>query len=255
MAGTKKNVQKKQTADSGSARKGGGSTRAKTLPPQGPKRSGTPYFVLTILVLITIILVMFNKFKEKGDFFTGDFKGVELFDKKKDKKSSDNKTKIAKEEKTEKNNQTKTDEKKDLVMEENKTIQTRIYFLKLDEKTEKLYLASVKRKVHEKNHVKNAIEHLIKGPSGYEKGLGFVSAVSGSTRVRSVSISNGNAEIDFSGGIESGAAGEILLKRVRQIVYTVTEFKDVHSVSIRINGKRRKTIGSDGLFVGGALKR
>jgi len=79
--------------------------------------------------------------------------------------------------------------------------------------------------------------------------------VPASLRLRSVNIKGSTAEIDFSGEIEQSAAGEIVIKRVQQIVYTATQFDNVDSIVIMINGQRRKTLGSDGFSISGPLRR
>lgn len=74
-------------------------------------------------------------------------------------------------------------------------------------------------------------------------------------KIRNIDIKGKTAEIDFNSAIEEGAAGDILLKRIQQIVHTATQFDDVDSIIIKINGQRRKTIGGDGLSIGGPLRR
>ncbi len=255
MAETKKSVQKNTRTRAGKTGSGLPVSGAKSSGKMEPKRSGTPYFVLIILVLITVILVMFNKFREKGSFITGTFSGQEISDAKKRKPAA-----VKEISEAEKNTAGTVKEKKNEIVEQNKVpeseqISTKIYFLRLNETTEKLYLASVNRKVSKKDKVRDAIRSLIAGPTKYESGKGYVSAVPSSLGLRSVRIESGNAVIDFSGQIESGAAGEILLKRIKQIVYTATEFGDIGGITIHVNGRARKTIGADGLFIGGSLKR
>ncbi len=74
-------------------------------------------------------------------------------------------------------------------------------------------------------------------------------------RVRSVTVKHRIAEIDFNSAIEENAAGSILIGRLDQIVYTATELGGVDSVVIKINGRRRQFIGSDGLSIGGPMHR
>jgi spore germination protein GerM len=130
-----------------------------------------------------------------------------------------------------------------------------LYFLQFDEKTEKVYLKTVKRKLSDKQILLQTINQLIKGPSLYEEGKGYITAVPQNLRLRSVTINGKIAEIDFNNAIEEGATGDILLKRIQQIVYTATQFEDVDSIIIKIDGQRRKTIGGDGFSISGPLKR
>ena len=100
-----------------------------------------------------------------------------------------------------------------------------------------------------------ALKSLISGPTPYEEKRGFVSAVPSDMTVRSVYLRGRTAEIDFSPAIEHGAAGDILLKRIKQIVFTATQFNDVESIVIKINGKRKRSLGSDGFSISGPLRR
>ena len=99
------------------------------------------------------------------------------------------------------------------------------------------------------------LEQLIKGPTPYEQGKGYITAVPSHLKIRNIDIKGKTAEIDFNGVIEEGAAGDILLKRIQQIVNTATQFDNIDSIIIKINGQRRKTIGGDGLSIGGPLRR
>jgi spore germination protein GerM len=130
-----------------------------------------------------------------------------------------------------------------------------VYLLKLDEKTERIYLSPVKRTITDKDILATALENLIKGPTQREKDKGYITAVPAGLKIRGIVINGKTAEIDFSSAIEEGAAGEILLKRVQQIVYTSTQFDSVNSIIIKINGQRRKSMGSDGFSISGPLKR
>ncbi len=131
----------------------------------------------------------------------------------------------------------------------------RIYLVKLNEESDKMYLAPVGRKVTGGSVLENTMKELIKGPTATEKKKGMLTAVPSTLRVNGVKIRGNVAEIDFNGAIEQGAAGSILLNRIDQIVYTATQFPNVGSVVITINGKQRQTLGTDGLSIGGPLHR
>ena len=130
----------------------------------------------------------------------------------------------------------------------------KVYFIRMDERTEKIYLAPVSRKVDEPKKVEAALTQLIKGLSGSEKRRGYLSAVPANLKVRRVRVRNGIAEIDFNAAIGYGA-GNILVSRLDQIVYTATQFKEVRAVQVTINGRRHSVLGSDGLSIGSPLHR
>ena len=219
-----------------------------------------PFYVLVIIILITIIVLLLNKFYEKGNFtipkIIKDIGKTETMKDKPDpskEKKPDSKPveEIKKaEEKTDQIEENKNEAKADSAEKE-----VSVYFLKLNEKTEKIYLSPVKRKVSDRQFLSITLEQLIKGPTKNEEGRGFITAIPAHLKIRNIDIKGKTAEIDFNGVIEEGAAGDILLKRLEQIIHTATQFDSVDSIIIKINGQRRKTIGSDGYSISGPLRK
>jgi spore germination protein GerM len=228
---------------------------------EGGGRSVAP-LVLVIMALFTVIVVMMNK---------------RLPDIRK-ALSPDKQTLTEKESRPEKENRKKTfegSEKRDdaagkktgppekeeknagekPAREENRIITARIYLLRLNEKNEKVYLSPVQRRVPERDRLGAVLNELVRGASGGEKSRGYLTAVPQELKIRGVKLNSGVAEIAFSSGLGEGAAGSILVNRIDQIVYTATQFDDVKSVVITINGKRQKTLGGDGLSIHGPLHR
>lgn len=135
------------------------------------------------------------------------------------------------------------------------TREVKIYLLRFDEKSEKVNLAAVSRRIDAAQPVEGALRELIKGPSAQEKKKGYLSAVPRELRLRGISMNGRTAVVDFNGAIEQNAAGSILMSRIDQIVYTATQFPEVTAVMIRVNGAQRNTLGGDGLAIGGPLRR
>ncbi len=131
----------------------------------------------------------------------------------------------------------------------------KLYFIKLHPKTQEMSLTSVPRKVQSQSRLKSTLEKLIQGPSNYEDRKGLHTAIPKSTRIRSIRIRNNIATIDFNRTIELGANGAILIKRLDQIIYTATQFDNVNAVIIKINGRHKRSFGSDGISISGPLKR
>lgn len=145
----------------------------------------------------------------------------------------------------------KTDENKPAVIEK----YVKVYFLKLDMRTEKYYLTSVQRRVDSSALLKNSLQELIKGPAASEEKQGMMTAVPAGLHIRNVTVKNRSAVIDVSDAIEKNAAGEILIYRIDQLVYTATQFDNIDTVTLLVNGRHKRSIGSDGLSVGGPLHR
>ncbi len=231
-----------------------GRSQKSPAPPEPVRAAGSggwnPVAVLVIMALVTVIVVMANKFyltKKPGQPAKPPVaavgpahpviqpeKGVET--EKKDSKA-DTAAKTGEEVKA-------PPQKK-----------VRVYFIRLDEPTEKFYLSTVSRTVDPDAPLKNALEELIKGPTKGEEGRGYLTAVPDKLRVRKVTVNGNTATVDFNRAIEEGAAGNILLHRVDQIVYTATQFDGIDRVVILVDGKKKTSLGGDGLSIGGPLHR
>jgi spore germination protein GerM len=218
-------------------------------------------YMLIILFLLTVIVFLINisydnlpfkSIQKDGGLFRTEEKGKVVIDKKdieaikKDPVSEDKKEKVTGE----------SPAKEDSgINVKDKSADVKVYFLKLNENTEQLYLSPVTRKVADTNLLAMSLDSLIAGPSRSEKSSGYLNAVPGNLRVRSVVIKGKTAVIDFSGAIEEDAPGQILIKRLQQIIYTATEFDNVDNVIIKINGRHKNSIGADGLSISGPLSR
>lgn len=223
-----------------------------------PDRGKNPAYVLIIMGLLTALALLFGKFySPQRPVVEKSSVEKHVSEKKEDKREKDKPTreagdresKSAREVKTV--NQTQTHE----VPDKKEAESVKIYFVALNEKTDKMYLAAVSRKVGKQPLLENTLRELVKGPTAAEKRKGLLTAIPPELRINSVKIRNKTAEIDFNSAIEYGAAGSILLNRLDQIVYTATQFSGVGSVIIKINGKARQTLGADGLSISGPLHR
>jgi spore germination protein GerM len=224
-----------------------------------PERGKNAIYVLIIMVLLTALALLFGKFYGPR-ISGGDEKPKEqaAAEKKAEKQEKSREVENTKEERPEK---AAHEEKTQKQPEKNETPakqpaeNVRIYFVALNEKTDKMYLAPVQRKVNKEQLLENTLRELVRGPTSAEKRKGLLTAIPPELKINSVRIRNRTAEIDFNGAIEHGAAGNILINRIDQIVYTATQFNSVNSVIIKINGKTRQTLGADGLSISGPLHR
>lgn len=224
----------------------------KTAVSQNTGGSNKAFYILIIIILITVIVLLVNRYADRGFL---KFSLPANKESEQDKKGSGQQEKSVTVEVKQEKDRTAEKDVKEGREQSAAEMDITIYLLKLDEKTEKIYLAQVKRKISAEKPLESALVSLIKGPTRDEENRGFITAVPGSLKVRGINIKGRTAEIDFSGTIEEGAAGDILLKRVQQIVYTATQFDNIESIVILINGKKRKTLGSDGFSISGPLRR
>ncbi|MCU0847410.1 MAG: GerMN domain-containing protein [Spirochaetes bacterium] len=221
-------------------------TQQSPAPVQPGEKNRTAIYLLVILCLITAIVLLLNKFDRPGNV-----RPVETRKNSPAYKEADKTADLTEKRTPDDNGTDKKTENKDRIAVRD----IKVYFFKLNEKTEKVNLLPVNRRVEGTSPVDGAMKELIRGPSKKEKGSGILSAMPQDLRVRGIKISNRIAEIDFNGAIEKDGEGSILMNRLDQIVYTATQFDGIEGVVIKINGKRRNSIGSDGLSVNGPLKR
>ncbi len=256
MAEKKKPAAKKKTA---AKNKAPGKTHAaktagrkKPAPGKTPGRKKTqqrsfrPVYILTIMVLLTIIILMVNTL-----YFRGSNRSSGTLVK------NEKSRRPVKAEKQEKKEEEKISEKNDgkNTGESIKKIKARIYFVRFNERSEKSYLTYIKRSIDSRKPVESALKELIRGLSPSEERRGLLTAVPENLKLRNVRMRDRTAELDFNGSLQWGATGNILLNRIDQIVYTATQFENVDSVIIKINGKTRRTLGGEGLSISGPLQR
>jgi spore germination protein GerM len=213
-----------------------------------------PFYALVILVLAVVVVVLVNR-----QYFDGGFHAL----KKKTGTSPETAKKVETGSVAKKDEISRPDEKKKAEAakkEKNVVIapperEVRVYFLRLDEKTENITLLPVRRKVQDDQPVLGAIRELIKGPAPKERQAGVLTAIPQRLAIRSIIIKNGIAVIDFNEAIEENAAGSIIRHRVDQILYTATQFEDIHGIIIQVNGRTARYLGSDGLALSVPLTR
>ena len=244
----KKSTGKKTSKKTASAKTG--SKKGKVSTPQTYQKGSSgwrPLSVLIIMVLVTVIVVLLNRDYIKNKSLFRDKIQVVLPEKnEKAEKPVPEKT-----DRVTPDVEKKPDETKPEVTEK----YVKVYFLKLDMRTEKYYLTTVKRRVGSSALLKNSLQELIKGPAAGEEKQGMMTAVPAGLQIRNVTVKNRSAVIDVSDAIEKNSTGEILLYRIDQLVYTATQFDNIDTVTLLVNGRRRRSLGSDGLSIGGQLHR
>jgi hypothetical protein len=88
-----------------------------------------------------------------------------------------------------------------------------------------------------------ALEALLGGPDPSEAADGLGSAVPPGTDLRGLAVSNGVAAANFGPNFSAPAAQATELARLAQVVYTLTEFAGVNSVSFSVAGTPLTSFG------------
>jgi germination protein M len=97
---------------------------------------------------------------------------------------------------------------------------------------------------------------LLEGESRAEMTQGLHTQIPKDTELRNVYVKDGTAFIDFSENFlfnPLGAAG--LETQLKQVVYTTLEFTNIEDVQILIEGKIKKYLSPEGIFVGKPLSK
>jgi spore germination protein GerM len=104
--------------------------------------------------------------------------------------------------------------------------------------------------------LRDTLQALLNGPSSQELNLGLVSMVPAGAVLRGVVVRGDTAEIDFSESFRFNSQGlAAMTAQLRQIVYAATEFTNVHTVQILIEGKRVTYLGTEGVRIDAPLSR
>ncbi len=247
MAQQKKTSKKSQSSKTSSSKaKTGKTAPKKNAAKERETVNRNPLYVLIILSLITVIVVLLNNFTMKPE------KKVDPADDRDLIKTEELQKKEVIDEEPDESETAENGTKEAAAIKEKSV---KLYFIRLNENNEKFYLSTVRRNVDESRYFSETMNKLIQGPSGYEKKMGYLSAVPGDLRIRNIRLNNRTAFIDFNSAIEHDATGNILINRLDQIVYTATQFPEVDSVVVTINGRARDSLGSDGLSISGPLHR
>ncbi|MBP7583309.1 MAG: GerMN domain-containing protein [Spirochaetes bacterium] len=239
---------KKGTGSTGKKKK---SAAGKKSAPKAPacraaappaQRGSRALYLLVILALLTVIVYMAN---------------MVFFQDRAPKRLADDGHRDAKRAEQTKQDQ-KGDERDDRKKDDGKAQSeqmVKIYLVRVDDNTGKSSMIAVSRAVKGQPTVQQALAELVRGSTVAEKRRGLLTAIPPSLRVRSVTVKNRNAEIDFNGAIEQPVGKDIMINRIDQIVYTATDIPGVDSVLIRINGRRQQTLGGEGIPIAGPLRR
>ena len=233
-------------------------------------KSSSAVFIIIIMILLTVIIIMaikqnpqktnkfsISKFFEKEKQVTP--KGEIIFEEdteheqKEKSKEAEDETERKEESKIKSEDAAKI--KEDIPKTKEEIINAKIFFVKLNERTESLYVASVNRKVKEENKYAAAINELIKGMSAQEKSAGYLNAFTNKIKLNRVQLKDRVLWCDFNSEIEKNAAGSIMRNRLDQLIYTATQFPEVDGIVLTVNGVRKSSIGNDGISISGVLKR
>lgn len=117
-----------------------------------------------------------------------------------------------------------------------------VYFAR-DEK-----VAAAGRTVSTPSTGRNAVQALLAGPDDLEADAGLTTAVPDGTELLDIDIDDGLATVDLSGDFAAGGGSLSMQLRVAQVVFTLTQFDSVDTVTILLDGEEAiEGIGGEGV--------
>lgn len=94
---------------------------------------------------------------------------------------------------------------------------------------------------------RGAMEALLEGPDELEAGIGMGSEIPEGTELLDIALADDRATVDLSGSFESGGGSLSMQLRVAQVVFTLTQFDRIESVTILLDGRSVGAIGGEGV--------
>jgi len=200
-------------------------------------RKGLGFLIVFLIIFLIIIIIKWKDvnllFDKNGGFFSK-FKITQ------NNLSNDNPKKST----SEIDEQNKT-----------KTRDATIYFTLI--KDDNLILKPVKRTIsYIDNPLEETLKSLMKGPTEEENKIDIVTDIPDMTELKSVSVKNGIAHLDFSSEFEWNNYGrDSIINQLKQVVYTATEFSNIKGVQFLIDGEIKDYLGGDGIMINKILTR
>lgn len=129
-------------------------------------------------------------------------------------------------------------------------IDARVYFAR-DEK-----VATAGRTIATPATGRSAIEALLAGPDDLETDIGMTTEIPAGTDLLDIDIDGGEATVDLSGDFATGGGSLSMQLRVAQVVFTLTQFDTVDTVTILLDGEEAtEGIGGEGVPAAGVDRR
>ncbi len=111
----------------------------------------------------------------------------------------------------------------------------RVYFVRAER------VATAGRNVADPNPKQQAVQALLAGPDDFERGIGMSTEIPAGTKLLSLNVADGTATVDLSKDFQSGGVPTLpalpMQRRVAEVVFTLTQFDDIHQVTITLERK------------------
>jgi germination protein M len=132
----------------------------------------------------------------------------------------------------------------------------RIFFVQVNQAGD-ISLHGVMRSVpYTDSPLTNTLAALLDGEAAHELTGGLLTMIPANVKLRGVAVRGSTAYIDLSDEFRFNALGRAgLVAEIKQLVYTATEFSNVTSVQILIDGRKLDYLSSEGPYIGRPISR
>lgn len=131
---------------------------------------------------------------------------------------------------------------------------SKIYLVKIEPDGKLIRKAVMRELVKTDSPLTDAVKSLLQGPTTAEIKQGYRTFIPPDTKLISVEVKNGVAEINISEDFQFNRYGiEAYQAQLAQIVLTACEFSTVTSVQFLIQGKKKEYLGAEGIWIGSPL--
>ncbi|UTC61821.1 GerMN domain-containing protein [Treponema sp. OMZ 787] len=165
------------------------------------------------------------------------------------------KTEVQSVKKTQENKNKEESKKEEPKLEQKKEKRNyKVYLAKIDSDGKLVRKAVMRQLIKTDSPLTDAIQSLLQGPTTEEAKQGFRSFIPPDTKLLSIEVKNGVAEVNISEDFQFNRYGiEAYQAQLEQIVFTACEFSTVSSVQFLINGKKKEYLGAEGIWIGSPL--
>lgn len=108
-------------------------------------------------------------------------------------------------------------------------------------------VGTVGRTVDETAPARGAVEALLQGPDRFEHDIGMKTEIPSGTKLLGLNVANGVATVDLSSEFQSGGGSLSMQLRTADVVFTLTQFAEVRTVTITLGGNTVDGIGGEGI--------
>nr|WP_255805943.1 GerMN domain-containing protein [Treponema putidum] len=131
---------------------------------------------------------------------------------------------------------------------------SKIYLIKIESDGKLVRKAVIRELEKTDSPLTDAVKSLLQGPTTDEIKQGYRTFIPPDTKLISIEVKNGIAEINISEDFQFNRYGiEAYQAQLAQIVLTACEFPTVSSVQFLIQGKKKEYLGAEGIWIGSPL--